>query len=225
MNSGLVNGNLPLLSTVLSADSRRVPTVRHIPKNARNAWASILTSTLNNILSDPDSVLFWTKLFMLPRCTLAAPSSRSRNSKTHDATIKQRLSRWSNDDVISLWSEASSSSLRPDLGLNPEAAKLGRVKQAMEDGQYSKAAKILASDGLVAVSEQSYQEMLSKHPDPDNLSHSPDLSSTPPVSDCDIPPSLVSECIKSFPNGTSPGPSGLRASHLKEGITCPSPTI
>lgn len=27
----------------------------------------------------------------------------------------------------------------------------------------------------------------------------------------------------SFPNGTAPGPSGLRASHLKEAIQCPSP--
>ena len=43
VKSGLVNGNLPSMSTVLSADSRHVPTVRHIPKNARNAWASILT--------------------------------------------------------------------------------------------------------------------------------------------------------------------------------------
>ena len=228
VSSGPVNGNLPTLSTVLSTDSRRVPTVRHVPKNARNAWASILTSTLNNILSDPDSIACWTKLFMLPRCTLSAPSpSRSRNniSKTHDTTIKQRLNRWSNDDIITLWSEASSSPLQPDCALNPEAAKLGRVKQAMEDGQYSKAAKMLASDGLVAVSEQSHQEMQSKHPDPDTDSLSPDLSSTPPASDYVVPPSLVSECIKSFPNGTSPGPSGLRASHLKEGITCPSPTI
>ena len=28
---------------------------------------------------------------------------------------------------------------------------------------------------------------------------------------------------KSFPNGTAPGPSGLRASHLNEAISCPSP--
>ena len=146
---------------------------------------------------------------------------------THDTTIKQKLSRWSNgDDFTSLWSEATTSPVQPDLGLHSEAAKIGRVKQAMEDGQYSKAAKILASDGLVPVSEESYLEMLAKHPDADSHQSLPsDTPSIPPGSDSDIPSSLVSECIKSFPNGTSPGPSGLRASHLKEGITCPSPTI
>ena len=30
--------------------------------------------------------------------------------------------------------------------------------------------------------------------------------------------------LKSFPNGTAPGPSSLRANHLKEAVFCPSPT-
>ena len=34
---------------------------------------------------------------------------------------------------------------------------------------------------------------------------------------------IVVRAIKSFPAGTAPGPSGLRASHLKEALSCSSP--
>ena len=62
--------------------------------------------------------------------------------------------------------------------------------------------------------------MLSKHPQ----SAPPAIPSTP------LPPAVrVSEldmvrALKSFPNGTAPGPSSLRANHLKEAVFCPSPT-
>ena len=42
------------------------------------------------------------------------------------------------------------------------------------------------------------------------------------------PPITVSESsvrkgVRSFPNGSAPGPSGLRPSHLREAVGCPSP--
>uniref|UniRef100_A0A1X7SS29 Reverse transcriptase domain-containing protein n=1 Tax=Amphimedon queenslandica TaxID=400682 RepID=A0A1X7SS29_AMPQE len=51
----------------------------------------------------------------------------------------------------------------------------------------------------------------------------PSLSSPPPSLPLFLPASVLSS-IKSFPTDTAPGPSGLRASHLKEAVCCPSPS-
>ena len=71
--------------------------------------------------------------------------------------------------LLCAWSAISPSS-QPASDQTTEAAKLGRCKQAMEDGQFGKAGKILSSDGLAAVSLEVYQEMLSKHPSPPSSS-------------------------------------------------------
>lgn len=74
------------------------------------------------------------------------------------------LNRWVNDDVLFLWTESTLSHPLTEVRPNSDSAKIGRVKQTMEDGQYSKAAKILASDGLVSVTEESYQENVIQTP-------------------------------------------------------------
>ncbi len=88
---------------------------------------------------------------MFPSCVLpvslnrhnsAADWSRNRNE------VKDRIQRWVDNDIISLWSEAMSS-VPVGAESSPEAARLGRCKQAMEDGQYSKAAVLLTSSGLI----------------------------------------------------------------------------
>ena len=43
----------------------------------------------------------------------------------------------------------------------------------------------------------------------------------PPVK---IDESVVLKALRSFPAGPAPGPSCLRASHLKEAVLCPSPS-
>ncbi len=86
-----------------------------------------------------------------------------------------------------------------------EAARLGRYKQAMEDGQYSKAALLFTSSGLIP---QCYDEMLSKHPQ----HHSPGPDSTPsslPTSPLTILSSVLLQAIQSFRIGTRSGLSGF----------------
>ena len=54
-------------------------------------------------------------------------------------------------------------------------------------------------------------------------------SAPPPLPSGPVPPpytvseSVVRKGVKSFPNGSSPGPSGLYPSHLRETVGCPSP--
>ena len=79
--------------------------------------------------------------------------------------------------------------------------------------------KALTSDGLVAPSDEALHEMLNKHPQ----------SAPPALPSSSVPPavklteSVILKGVKSFPNGSAPGPSGLRPSHLREAVGCPSP--
>ena len=78
----------------------------------------------------------------------------------------------------------------------------------------------LSSNGLAPPSPDILNEMLQKHPQaaPSSLPSGP------------VPPSIIlSESgvlrgARSFPKGSAPGPSGLRPSHIREAVGCPSQT-
>ena len=46
---------------------------------------------------------------------------------------------------------------------------------------------------------------------------------TPPLPRIHISEEEVVKTLRSFPNGSVPGPSGLQANYLKEAVFCPSP--
>ena len=89
----------------------------------------------------------------------------------------------------------------------------------MQDAQYSKAIKALTSDGLAIPSSEVISEMLNKHPQ----APPPSLPTDPLPSPTKLPVSAIMRGVKSFPCGSAPGPSGLRPSHLREAVGCPSP--
>jgi hypothetical protein len=93
-------------------------------------------------------------------------------------------------------------------------ANARRARRAIEDGQFKKATQALTSSGLAQASDEVFSEMLAKHPH-DDLSTLP--QKTPPAS-VQISEAEVLKGLRSFPNGTAPGPSALRANHLKEAV-------
>ena len=99
------------------------------------------------------------------------------------------------------------------------AANARRARRAMEDGQYTKATQALTSDGLAQASAEVYKEMLAKHPQV-NPPPTPTAPAPPPVQVAEVD---VFKALKSFPNGSAPGPSSFRANHFKEAVFCPSP--
>ena len=99
-------------------------------------------------------------------------------------------------------------------------AYVRHARRAMEDGQYRKAIQALSSVGLAPPSPEVLDGMLSKHeqaPPPPT----PATNATP--TSANISEADVLSAMKSFPAGSSPGPSSLRGSHLKEVLLCPSP--
>ena len=66
---------MPEMSAVCGV---KVPTLQHVPKGARNAWAGLVADVLSSISKDPSDLLAWRKLFMLPRCVLFSPANGGR---------------------------------------------------------------------------------------------------------------------------------------------------
>ena len=160
---------------------------------------------------------------MLAKCVLASPAAGHLLSWLEILKlVKSRIQRWLAGDLVALWSEAvdEGQSLSRRMQLSSSSSQLNRnirrAKRAVQDGQYSNAIKSLTSDGLSTASDEVLQEMLTKHPQ----TAPPSLPVILPVS---VTESVVRKAVKSFPNGSAPGLSGLRPSHLREAIGCPSP--
>ena len=73
--------------------------------------------------------------------------------------------------------------------------------------------------GLAHPSQAVLDEILAKHP----TSLLPTLPPNPTPPPIHISEEEVVKALRSFPNGSAPGPSGLRVNHLKEAVFCPSP--
>ena len=136
--------------------------------------------------------------------------------------------RWLSGDFASLWSEAlacihSQPSHKKATSGPTTLRRLNarRARQAVQAGQYSKAIQALASSGLAPPSPNVLLEMLTKHPQ----APPPSLPSYPVPPPMDLSESIVSCCVRAFPRGFAPGPSGFRASHLREAVLCPSPSL
>ena len=137
--------------------------------------------------------------------------------------VKTRLRRWVNGDFAGLWSEAPdaiwSLSSRRGQSSSSSLSNIGRAKQAVQDGQFSKVIKALTSKGLATLISDVTLEMLSKHPQ----GPPPFLPTGPVPSPAELHESTILKEVKFFPGGSAPRPSGLCPSHLKEALGCPSP--
>ena len=206
------------------------PIVHHIPKSVRDDWAETVSLAFSNISANPSDPECWKLLFMLPRCTLFNPRLPTPSSWRDAAkTIRARFQRWRKGDYDNLWSEFVAASQiflnrparrSPSANPNPtRAANANRAKRAVEAGQFRKALQALSSRGLVPPSPQSLQEMESKHP----RAPPPTLPSSPPPTPIQIGEEDVLRALHSFPVDSSPGPSLLTPTHLKEAVLCTAP--
>ena len=140
--------------------------------------------------------------------------------------VRRRLHKWFAGDLASLWSEACadtrSLSKRAKSSVSTSSQRsidARRARVAVQNGQLSKTIQALSSEGLASPPPMVIQEMRGKHPQarPPILPHGP-----VPLS-VEVSEQVVHQGVKSFPNGSAPGPSGLRPSHLREALGCPSP--
>ena len=215
--------DLPNLDLVLST---HINTLSHIPRSCRDSCCFTLSTIYGNIVSAP-SVFNWSLLLIFAKLILAVPARGGRNSRNIVSIVNDRLKLWSQGQYVSLWkaAEAAQSKVRrrqqQHQHSNPsqESFNAKRAEAKGRAGQYRNALQALSSEGLADDTDDVLEALRRKHPQapPPTL---PDGSCPAPIP---IPPDSVKSAILSFNTDTAPGPSGLRANHLKDLLSSPNP--
>ena len=219
----------PSLEDILVADR---PTLRHLPRMAREEVAGTLAYLLDAFTSEPG----WETLHRLlafPKVVLVV---LDRGGKSHWATVgrvvRDRARDFLDHSVEELWA-LGPGPRRPtgQPGTRRQVAREVEVQQRVflqqleglvADGCYSKACKHLTSAGLLDGRDPSVVAQLrALHPSESSW----DMTippSAPHFSFSDAPEDkrarllTVLHLVRSFGKGSSAGPSGLRPDHLKE---------
>jgi hypothetical protein len=220
---------LPSLLVICQAN---INVFRHVPKTTRDLFADTVSTTYSKILDNPNSVYAWTLVFMLPRCILFSPK---RGGKQHwnerQREIRRRIRLWNEGKYLDLWNEALASQTAQGRGRrkkNPqneaasqEAVNIRRSLRCVQDGQYSKATKALTSLGIARTTPDVLQALRDLHPHQD----APTCSSTqePSVTPVVLTPDQALHALRSFGEGTAPGPSLMSAAFFKNAVFANSP--
>ena len=208
--------NLPTFEEVCQLNH---PTLRYIPAKARPASAKAVSSALRDVLlkNTEDA---WLKLFMLLKCVL--PSLKHKGSHNPHIAIESLCKMWLNNDLSTLWtmtkSQENNCSITEEatMGKNDRrvinsAVSLGR------SGLTGKACRMLLSSGIAPNSDTTWRLLQAKHPacpppvTPNATSEPVTLGST----------FNILKILRSFPKGTSAGPSGLSVQHLLDAALFP----
>ena len=215
-------GGLP---TWEEAHSTIIPTTRHIPKGAREDWARTLGGTSLEVVDDEQNTDKWLLLYILAKCVLCTkPRGQGYTATSHAQVIRAACRRWRNGEAAALWQEALKRRRKPTPSKGrgrsqtreeptQETKNLERAAMLLQEGQFSRAAKALISRGMDQHSAAARDEMEAKHPEGQGAKVPEEENTTPPIT---LTGRQVYEAIQGFKAGTAPGPSGLRAEHLKE---------
>ena len=74
-----------------------IPTLHHVPKGARTAWAKVLHHILTGASSCPTSLDHWTKLFTSP------VRGNRLGWREIQSLVLSRIRRWESGDIAALW--------------------------------------------------------------------------------------------------------------------------
>ena len=197
-----------------------VSTIVHIPKKVRPLLAQVFSSEFRHARFD--GLWGFARLFLLAKAVLRSPPRGGRKKRFVVASLIQtRLRRWLDGDIISLWEESrkDAHSFRPhslrsldDVSSSPNIAKaLSKAKE----GRYSAAMRSLGASPCASPDNpEALKDLIARHPQaaiPD-----PPDSCSPPLS---VDEDAVLAALQSFPRGSSPGGSRLRAEHLLAAVS------
>ena len=77
------------------AHSTIIHTMRHIPKAAREDWARVLTSTIQDVCAQPEEARRGERLYILPQCVLAArPREQGAAAQKAAKAVRAACKRW-----------------------------------------------------------------------------------------------------------------------------------
>ena len=196
------------------------PLLKHIPRSARSACCTLLSSILRRVTSTSGDLVARQNLLELGSKIL---SVHTREGKRQNLTnlIKSCTASFPDlppNDATSISTTKTKQTRRPSK--DPEAKLAAAVSAKIEDGNLKGAIRLLCSEEKMAGSTpETYNKLQEKHPLAPT-DRRPLLCSSPPQQPLQVTEAEVAKAIKSFPPGSSGGPDGLRPQHLLDLIKC-----
>ncbi|CAL1143640.1 unnamed protein product [Cladocopium goreaui] len=207
---------LPSFSTIMG---HTAPTLRHVPHVARAAWAQCLARAVA-AAATTNTGPAWQELLMLPKAVLAAPlRGGGGHHKQAALSTLRRCQRWLAGERMELWDEL----VQP----RPARARADGVELAAQhtrccalaaEGELSRACAALTEPPPLPPSRATLEALAAQHPQ----AAPPDVAQLGPARPAAVPEVTkenVVRAVRSFSRASAPGPSGLRADHLKETLS------
>ena len=200
-----------------------VPTIRHIPKGARQTWSEVLEARVKKAVEN-GSTYDWKLLLALPKLCLRSPPRGGKKKKIQrlrstewmmGLLCRARQGKWAE-----LVAEAKAAEKKTGHKTGGgERMVRERVMMLVEEGQYSKAVKALLSEGVCEAGEKVIEELRGKHPQRDEWKKVAEQKEGPgESSEWSFNEDEVWKALKGFPRGTAPGGSGGRAQHWLDAL-------
>ena len=194
--------------------STRIRILLHCPKSSRGKFKNLLRKAYGDVVHDRNNTLKWLRALSIAKLVLFIPPGR-KVFKDKGAVVDQRISTFLDGRLDELWAQATAVRQSKPSSAPRAASNLRRATWLAQEGQLRQAAKALTSLGLDFESQEAIEEMERKHP------------ISPPVPPSPLPPpppykftsSDLLSAVNSFSSTTAAGPSGFRASHLKEALS------
>jgi hypothetical protein len=212
---------LPALSDVFSSFC---PTVTYVPATHRQAWGEVLTFELRSVAFQ-NSVESWTRLFMLPKCVLAASKRGGVRSRGDNFNITELCDAWKQGHLKWLWSRSTHS--QPSNSKSSQDP-LRIAKMAIQHARHSrigKACSLLSSSGLAPDNAETLHKLQQKHPvcrPPADCSEQIDNDKNPPLQ---LPQDFnLFGVLTSFTKGVGTDGTNFRVSHLLDARDAHTPT-
>ena len=185
--------------------------LKRLPRGSRECAAWKLTSILDSVLADINDISAWSRLLHFSSKCFQQPRRDGHNKSLATQVNHCIKNERAHSHPISLPHFSRKKSPMDNLTT--------QVSLKLEEGDFRGAVRIASSDeSLADFSEETLAALKAKH-SPSDASYT--LPDTPvDVVDSFIPVSSheVVRAIRSFPNGSSGGPDGLRPQHLKDMI-------
>eukprot|EP00661_Eupelagonemidae_sp_cell13_P005913 gene5913-3927_t len=164
-----VEGDLSDLPPFEAVQADDIPTLKHVPQQARNRWARALRDALGKVEQEK-SLAAVIELAMLPKCVMCVPPSgrggRQHRKQTARYTL-DRLDRWERGDRLQLWADAPRATRKQRPAKDDEAAATARAARAEDlarEGLWSKAASALLDSGVAEPTNDARDELSRLHP-------------------------------------------------------------
>ena len=182
--------------------------IKHIPKSARPACATLLSANLNKVVNTHSDLAAWDNLLQFASRILFKPA---RTGRRHNlATVIKKRTEEGNCDLSERMSDVMSHGGRKR---NADELLAAAVAAKIEDGNIKAAVRMLSTEEKPATDiDATYNKLLERHP-----AQHPDRQPAADPSEVlaiQVTEEDVIKAVRTFPAGSAGGPDGLRPQHL-----------